>query len=288
MIIDIDMHPYLLEDVCVSEEDERFAIETTGLCKSSVISMKECFNQLTCARIDRAVMSPIDLVTTAGRQFVTNEQTHTLAKTYPDRFIGFASVDPHREDVADTIEEAFSDFGLKGLYLHPSLQRFYPDDPCMEHIYAICLAYDRPILFDMGASMYPGLLSEYAHPLRLEGTAVRHPNLRICISRFGWPWVRETSMLMLKCRNIYTDTAIIYFGTAVSMYTHIFTADMPLEWVEKQFRHQVMFGSGEPGLEQLRMIEAIRNLDLRQSTIELILGDNAENFIGGETSRYDR
>lgn len=286
-VYDINTHPYLMEDVCSTEEDLRFAVEITGLYKTGIFPMKANFNRLNCAKIDISVLSPLDLTTTRGRWFVTNEQTKKLQDTYPDRFLGMASVDPMRDDASVVLEHAFADLELSGLYLHPSLQKFYPDDERCEPIWNICEKYNKPILFDAGLSPYPNLLTKYAHPLRFEEIACRHPNLRICLSRFGWPWVRETAMLMMKYRNVYTDTSVLYLGTAPEMYHHILTVDMEKHWLDRSFRHQVMFGSGDPGLEEMRMIKAIKDLDVRDSTKELILGKNAEEFLGKEIHWYD-
>lgn len=286
-VYDINTHPYLMQDVCCSKEDERFAVEVTGLYKTGAFPMQACFNRLDCAKIDISVLSPLDLTTTRGRVLVSNEQTKVLQDTYPDYFLGMASVDPMREDAEEVLEQAFADLKLAGLYLHPSLQEFYPDDPKCERIYQICEKYNKPILFDAGLSPYPNLLTKYAHPLRFEEVACRHPKLRICLSRFGWPWVREVAMLMMKYRNVYTDVSVIYLGTAAEMYHHMFTVDMEKHWLDRSFRHQVMFGSGDPGLEEMRMIKAIRDLDIRESTKELILGGNAEEFLGEEIRWYD-
>lgn len=181
-VYDINTHPYLMEDVCSTEEDLRFAVEITGLYKTGIFPMKANFNRLNCAKIDISVLSPLDLTTTRGRWFVTNEQTKKLQDTYPDRFLGMASVDPMREDASVVLEHAFADLELSGLYLHPSLQKFYPDDERCEPIWNICEKYNKPILFDAGLSPYPNLLTKYAHPLRFEEIACRHPNLRICLS----------------------------------------------------------------------------------------------------------
>ena len=42
-----------------------------------------------------------------------------------------------------------------------------------------------------------------------------------------------------------------------------------------------MFGSGQPRFEQIRMAHALDNLGLRESTLELIKGQNAIEFLGG-------
>ena len=49
----------------------------------------------------------------------------------------------------------------------------------------------------------------------------------------------------------------------------------------EELRHQVMFGSNNPRFEQIRMAQAIRELGFRESTLELIMGGNAIEFLGG-------
>lgn len=52
-----------------------------------------------------------------------------MVQEAPDLFFGFASVDPYREDALEVLEKAFKEQGLMGLYLNPSKQAFFPDDP---------------------------------------------------------------------------------------------------------------------------------------------------------------
>ena len=54
-----------------------------------------------------------------------------------------------------------------------------------------------------------------------------------------------------------------------------------LTWVDRSLRHQVMFGSDNPRFEQIRMAHALDGLGLRESTVELIKGGNAIEFLGG-------
>ncbi len=282
IVIDVKTHPYLFTEICQTQEDCDFAIQTTGLLHSGPYAANNSFSKMNVANIDKAVLSPLDLTTAKGRWMATNEQTAEMVEKYPDRFFAFASVDPNREDAADVLEKAFSDLKLKGLHLFPALQQFSPDDEKMEKIYDICEHYDVPVLFDAGCSPYPRLSTKYAHPLLLEDVALNRKNLRICISRFAWPWVREVCMLMLKCHNVYTDTSFVYLDNPKEMYRQTFTSEMGPKWIERGFRHQVMFGSGSPGLEQIRMAEAIYNMDWREGTIENVMGKNALEFMGIE------
>ena len=152
----------------------------------------------------------------------------------------------------------------------------------MEPIYQICEKYNKPIVFHCGMSVEPDTLSKYERPVEFEETAYRHPKLRICLAHCGWPWVQETCMLMLKYRNVYADTAFLYFDTAPEFYHKVFEVDMGPHWIDRSFRHQIMFGSDDPRLEMRRMKKAIEAMDIRESTKDLIFGQNAIEFLGLE------
>ena len=88
-------------------------------------------------------------------------------------------------------------------------------------------------------------------------------------------------MLMLKYPNVYADTGALYFDNALEFYTQTFTRDIPATWIDRSLRHQVMFGSDNPRFEQIRMAHALDHLGFRDSTLELIRGQNAVEFLGG-------
>ena len=89
-------------------------------------------------------------------------------------------------------------------------------------------------------------------------------------------------MLMLKYPNVYTDTAMLYFDDPRQFYHQCLEVDIGPKWVDRSLRHQIMFGSDDPRLEQRRMIKALQSMDMRESTRELIFGGNALEFIGEE------
>ncbi len=61
-----------------------------------------------------------------------------------------------------------------------------------------------------------------------------------------------------------------------------------MTWIDRSLRHQVMFGSNNPRFEQIRMAQAIENLGFRESTLELIRGRNAVEFLGGLPERKQK
>ena len=280
MVIDIHVHPAFFEEINEDKKREEIRHEQLNLHKNGTAPLKHFFNKMNCAGIDYACLLPQDYSSTCnGKPLVSNEEIRKLVDLAPDRFIGFASIDPHDEKAAEKLEYAFSVLDLKGLKLHPSKQFFHPDDKIMEAIYDVCQRYDRPIIFHSGLSFEAHATTKNCHPLDFERLAETRPELRICLAHFGWPWCRETAMLMLKYPNVYTDTAALYFDSAKEFYVQMLTKDVPLTWIDRSLRHQVMFGTDDPRFEMIRMSKAIEELGFRESTIELIKGQNAIDFL---------
>ena len=243
---------------------------------------------MKCAKIDRCVLLPEDYNTSMnGITLVSNKEVARLVEMAPDKFIGFASIDPNDPECPEKLEEAFEVLHLKGLKLHPSRQHFHPSDKKMDPIYDLCEKYDKPILFHAGFSLEPHTTTKNCRPIDFEDLANERPNLRFCLAHFGWPWCKETAMLMLKYPNVYTDTSALYFDSAKEFYTQMLTQDVPMTWIDRSLRHQVMFGTNDPRFEMIRMSKAIEELGFRDSTIELIKSRNAIDFMhydpaGGE------
>mgnify|MGYP000246602103 FL=1 len=277
MVIDMNVSPAFIEELQSSDEQLAFCRNQMGLYKTDEISIQSMKTLCNVSGIDKLCLLPLDLFQKGN--LGTNEQVSELVHKEPELFIAFASVDPHREDALELIETAFTELGLSGLFLHPSQQKFYPDEEWMYPIYELCIQHNKPIIFHSGMSVRPNTVSKYSHPLRFEEVACKYPDLRICLQHFGWPWIREVCMLLLKYKNVYTDTSLLYFDNPKEFYHQSFGIDIGEHWIDRSLRHQVMFASEEPRLEQHRMIEAIRQMNWRESTKKMVLGENAINVL---------
>ena len=280
MFIDIHVHPAFFEPINTDPAKEEMRHNVLNIHKNGTAPLEHIFNQMHCAGLDRLTLLPQDYTSTVGC-VVSNEEIRQLVDAAPDKFIGFAGVDPLDPEAPDKLQDAFTRLNLKGLNLHTGRHHLLPSDPRMEPIYEICERYHKPIMFHAGLSWEPDTQTSYCTPLAFEIVAENHPKLKICMGHFGWPWVRETAMLMLKYPNVYADTGALYFDNAREFYTQTFTRDIPITWIDRSLRHQVMFGSNNPRFEQIRMAQAIGELGFRDSTLELIRGGNALEFIGG-------
>ena len=282
MLIDMHIHPIFYGPICEDEEELRFRGDTFGVWKQGPMGFDELFVEWDICGLTKAALLPLDRTTTAGGHVVTNEQVEQLCRLYPDKFIGFASVDPHRPDAAQVLERAFREQGLRGLKLNPSSQRFWPTEECMKPLYAICERHNRPILFHAGLSWEPGALSKYGPPLAFEEVLAEHPNLRICLAHFAWPWVREMVMLLIKYPNSYTDTSLLYVDSPEEQMMELFTRDMGPMWFERCFPKQVMFGSNGPRFRAFKLKRALDKVPMRDYARERLYWKNALQFLSGE------
>ena len=281
MKIDIHVHPAFYEVINDDKSKEEYRHKVLDIHKNGTAPLQHIFNQMKCANLDKLVLLPEDYTSCEGGVVVSNDEIKNIVDLAPEKFIGFASIDPFNTNALEELEKAFIEYDLKGLKLHLGRIKIYPNDSRLKPIYELCIKHNRPIIFHAGFSWEPNTLSKYTHPLEFEEIAIKYPSLRISLAHLGWPWVKETCMLMVKYPNIYTDTGILYFDSAREFYNHIFTEEIPITWIERSLRHQIMFGSNNPRFEQIRMVEALKNIGLSKRTLELIMGENAIKFIEG-------
>lgn len=281
LLIDMHIHPIFYGPICGDEKEVAFRGDTFGVWKQGPMEFDELFAEWDVCGLTQAALLPLDVTTAAGGWVVNNDQVEALCKLHPDKFYGFASVDPHRADALEVLERAFFQQGLRGLKLNPAKQRFDPSDERMEPIYALCERENKPIIFHAGLSWEPNAPSRYAHPLAFEEVAIRHPGLRICLAHFAWPWVREMVMLMIKYPNVYTDTALLYVDSPEEQMMELFTKDMGPMWFERCFPRQVMFGSNGPRFRAFKLKRALDKVPMREFARENLYWKNALRFLSG-------
>lgn len=282
MVIDIHTFPGFFEEICQEPDKVEFRREQYFLYKQHVWPLSLFITQLNAAGIDKAVIAAEDVTTRSGSVIVSNEEVRKLVNIYPERLIGFASVDPQRKDALKVLEKAFIELKLTGLKLSPAMQYFMPNDSFMNSIYEMCIKYNKPVLFDAGMTWVKNSPSKYSNPLLFEDIAIKYPKLKICLGHFGWPWIRETAMLILKYPNIYADTALLYFDSPKQFFQTTFNNQLGEYWIDRMLYDKVMFGSTYPRIEQKRMVKAIDSLTLRPSQRKMVMGLNAMKFMALE------
>jgi len=276
--IDFHTHPVLVREMVERHPSLAEAARRTYFIGNNFQPLETFHLEMDLAGIDKAVVLPTGQPASVGDSGWTNERIAELCGM-SQRFIGFATVDPHRADASDQLRCAVKVLGLQGLKLNPPIQVFFPDDPLAYPLYETARDLGLPILFHAGMSWEPGSRLQYGHPLRFENVAATFPELRIVLAHLAWPWVVEAVALALKYPNVYLDTSALYFDNPPDFLKFAMTHQVPLTVFERSLRKQVVFGSNYPRVEIKNMASAVDQLGFSEECLNHIFRTNAETLL---------
>lgn len=236
----------------------------------SFLTIEDTLKDMDEAKVDKAVIVAVDAETTTGFK-VPNEYVAGIVKQYPDRFIGFAGVDPHKGILAvRELEKAVQELGLKGLKFIHHILELYPNDPIMYPIYEKAQELDIPVIFHTGNQFHSGTKLKYCHPIYLDEVAVDFPRLKIIMAHFGFPWFPEGLAIIQRNPNVYFNIA----GWAPK---HI--PEMVIRYMDSVLSHKALFGSDYPLIPRKRIIKELQELPLKEETRKKLLTDNPKRLL---------
>ncbi len=132
------------------------------------------------------------------------EQVARYVQRKPEKYLGFAGIDPMTGRAATRIEAAQA-MGLVGVTISPAAQGFHPSHTQAWPVYETCAERGLPLLVHGAAHLPAEAKLEFARPALLDEVAREFPRLRIIISQVGHPWIEETLTLLGKHRNVFAD-----------------------------------------------------------------------------------
>jgi len=245
-VVLIDIHTHLGEFTESVALEETFA--RTGEVPSSIVDAYLA----AVDGADRAVLLALD-----GRisgYYTSNASVAWMVARYPDKLVGFASVNPLAAGAADDLERAVGDFGLRGVKLAPMYQLYRPDDATVFPVYERALRLSMPILTHQGTSFLGRTADlEESNPVRLDRVARAFPELKIVIAHLGFPWGGEVVALLRKHANVYADCSALT-GRPWFLFTTLLNA------YEYGVLDKVLLGSDYPGVTTRQARDAVLNL----------------------------
>lgn len=279
MIIDFHTHPFMIQELINDDPNlERAVKDVFGLLFPAQ-PLEIFIKEMDAAGVDRSVLLPIDCTSAFGCKIVSNKAVSQLCKNNP-RFIGFASVDPHLESAVEELETAVNNYGLKGLKLDPSLQKFDMNSENYAYpIYQTCSELGIPIVVHCGLNWAPNALTHNAYPLNLEPAIIAFPQTNFVIAHLGWPWVNEASILAMKYPNVYMDTSVVYSGTPAECLSHVVNNIMGKEIFERNLSSKIIYGSNYPRADMRRTMRGIKNLGFSDYLNTQLFEKNATNLL---------
>lgn len=166
--------------------------------------------------VERAVLINYVAPEVVGYTDATNDFVSRYASADPKRLIAVGGLSPSHRSPGARVEELVHRLGIRGIKLHPPHQRFFPDGyvdgsaPGLREIYATCERLRVPVIFHTGTSIFPGAVSRFAEPLRVEPVAIDFPELRIVLAHGGRPfWTEQAVFLARRFPNVYLEISSV-------------------------------------------------------------------------------
>jgi predicted TIM-barrel fold metal-dependent hydrolase len=218
-----------------------------------------------------------DAETFTGRPPLDNRDVAQIQTSFPERFVAFASVDPHKAGAVDAFEEAVGGLGMKGGKFHPSMQNFDPSDERFFPLWDKAQSLGVPLVFHTGTSGLgagapggQGIRIDLSHPLLLDPVAAAFPELPIVMAHFGWPWHLDAVAMALHKSNLFLD---------VSGWAPRYIPSEVVREMKGRLKGRFLWGSDYPFIDPARCLDEMEGLDL---------GDAAEGIVKGNARRLLR
>ena len=217
-----------------------------------------------------------DLETTYGWR-IRNEDVSAFCSEHGPRFIGFAGVDPDKGMTAvRELDHAIRNLGLRGLNLQCFEHKLPINDRKMYPLYAKCIELDVPVNIHCSINFATSTYMKYGHPMLLDEVMVDFPELRVCASPPGFPWVHELIGVAWRHPNVRIGLVAVrpkYLTVEGSGYEPL------LQYGRTILKDRIIFGSAYPLGPIGRAVAEVEALPIDESVNRLWLHDNAKAFL---------
>lgn len=226
-----------------------------------------------------AVLLGADAETTTGVPAYPNDELAAACRKYPDRFVGFAGIDPWKGDLAiRELERSVRELGLKGAKFHPGRQEFYPNDRRFAELFETAQALGITVLFHTGMMAAGagtpggrGQRLDFTRPIYLDHLAADFPRLTIIAAHPSWPWADEALAIARHKSNVFLD---------LSGWSPKYIPPQYVQFANTLLQDQMLFGSDYPFITPERWLADFETAGFRDSVRDKILFGNAQRALG--------
>lgn len=238
--------------------------------------MADYLAEYDAAGVSHICVKARDLETTHGWR-IRNEDVSAFCAEQGPRCIGFAGVDPNKGMTAvRELDHAVTRLGLRGLNLQCSEHHMAINDRRMYPLYAKCIELDIPVNIHTSINFATSSLMKFGHPQLLDEVMVDFPELRVCASPPGFPWVHELIAVAWRHANVSIGLVAVrpkYLAVAGSGYEPL------LQYGRTVLKDRIIFGSVYPLAPIRRTLDDIAALPLDDDVRHMWLYENARRFL---------
>lgn len=230
-------------------------------------SMEMCIQEMDNANVVKGV---VPVRKSSGGN---NTDFTALAEQYPNRFIGFAGIDPLVDDYNFEIENNIINGSFSGVIMEPGYCKkpLYADNEVFFPIYEKCQENNIPILLSFGGLIGPN--HSYSKPIYIDNIAATFPKLKIVIGHAAWPFATEMAHVAFCKENVYMSPDI-YLINAPGFKTYIDAANFLYD--------KVIFASAYPGVPMQEAINFYKTCGIKEEYHQYIFYKNAAKVLGIE------
>jgi len=179
------------------------------------------------------------------------------------KFTGLGTLHPDSEDIEADVNEII-ELGLKGVKLHPDIQKFKLDDYRMLKIYELCEGR-LPLLIHTGDNRY-----DYSNPNRLLPVLKKYKNLTVIGAHFGgWSMWEDACKVYAGIENFYVDCSS-------SLYA--ITPQAAKEVIRTYGAQHVLFATDYPMWDPSEELERFMAIGLTEEENEMIFSKNVRKI----------
>jgi len=213
---------------------------------------------------DELVQSMLDYnVEKSAVYFTDNELVRKAVEKYPDRLIGCVWPNPHDEAAPEKVRTALTEWGFKGIKLHPLFQAFLPNDEAVHPIMEEARKAKVPVLIHTGHS-------PFSLPWSVGELAENFSDVKIVMLHMGdghGLYIQAAINTAKRFDNIYLETSAMPMATKIK------------EAIDVVGRDRVMYGSDIPFGNPPVDIAKATALELSEEDFELYFYRNAKNLL---------
>ncbi len=195
---------------------------------------------------------------TADRVATINNFIADTVRMHPDKLMGLMTLHPHMENPKAEVERAMA-MGLKGVKLHPDMQKFALDDAICDDMYAACEGV-CPMLLHTGDKRY-----RYSNPDMVPRVLENFPNLTLICAHMGGYSEWDSAAKCLKDTNVYVDCSSTFFAV---------DKEKALALFDLFGEDRILFGSDYPMWNAKDEIETLLSLGLSETALKKIFSEN--------------
>ena len=179
-------------------------------------------------------------------------------------FVGFGALHPDSEDQEGDLRRLIA-LGLRGVKLHPDIQRFPADDPRAMAIYELCADAGLPVLLHAGDARF-----DYSNPNRVARVLKAFPGLKLIAAHLGgWSVWDDAVRVLPDCSNLLVD--------ASSCSRWLSPARMR-EIIRAYGANRVLFGTDYPMWDPSEELARFNAIPLTEEERQQVLWQNANRL----------